>query len=120
MLRTFAIADSFVFLIGLIAAQWQMGASWRIGIDEENRTELVTTGFFRYMRNPVFTMILGDLGSITLALPCAATLLLRGMSFSGLYLQTLAEEKHLLRLHGEKYEQYKSQTGRFLPRFRDV
>ncbi len=104
------------FLVGLIAAQWQMRDSWRMGLDEENRTQLVTSGLFRYVRNPVFAMILGYLGAMVLVLPCAATLLLWGMSFTGLYLQVLEEEPFLLRQHGEPYQQYLARTGRFWPR----
>ncbi|MCB0037558.1 MAG: hypothetical protein KDE51_26185, partial [Anaerolineales bacterium] len=36
-----------VALIWVLIAQAQMGASWRIGIDEENQTDLVTHGVFR-------------------------------------------------------------------------
>lgn len=117
VLRIAALALSAFFLIGLIAAQWQMGNSWRIGIDEEHATELVTTGFFRYMRNPVFTMILGGLGAMAFALPGAVTWLLWCMSFSGLYFQVLEEEAFLQKMHGEKCAEYKNRTGRFLPRF---
>ena len=35
-------------------AQSQMANSWRIGIDEKNKTELVTRGLFAYSRNPIF------------------------------------------------------------------
>jgi len=115
-LRTFMLFAAGLFLIGLVTAQWQMGNHWRIGIDQENPTELVTTGFFRYLRNPVFAMILGGLGCIALALPSIASFLLWSMSLTGLYLQVLAEEEFLLQQHGERYERYQAQTGRFWPR----
>jgi len=31
-----------------------MGLSWRIGIDEKNRSGLVTQGLFALSRNPIF------------------------------------------------------------------
>jgi protein-S-isoprenylcysteine O-methyltransferase Ste14 len=31
-----------------------MDNSWRIGIDEENKTGLVTKGIFSISRNPIF------------------------------------------------------------------
>ncbi len=37
------------------AAQSTMGASWRIGVDTSERTELVTHGLFTVIRNPIFT-----------------------------------------------------------------
>lgn len=39
----------------VLAAQAAMGASWRIGVDETERTELVTHGLFGRVRNPAFT-----------------------------------------------------------------
>lgn len=38
-----------------VAAQWQMGTSWRIGVDPSERTELVSHGVFASIRNPIFT-----------------------------------------------------------------
>ena len=111
---------SALFLVGLVLAQWQMGNNWRVGIDTKHSTELVTSGFFRHVRNPVFAMILGGLGAIFLALPGSLTMFLWLMSFSGLYLQVLTEEEFLLQQHQEKYEKYKKQTGRFFPRFQGV
>ena len=32
----------------------QMGKSWRIGIDTENKTDLVEKGLFTVSRNPIF------------------------------------------------------------------
>ena len=41
-------------LVIMLVAQAQMGLSWRIGIDEKNRTGLVTQGLFALSRNPIF------------------------------------------------------------------
>lgn len=41
-------------LIWICIAQYQMRTSWRIGIDEENDTELITQGIFSISRNPIF------------------------------------------------------------------
>jgi protein-S-isoprenylcysteine O-methyltransferase Ste14 len=35
--------------------QVAMGTNWRIGVDETERTDLVTTGPFALVRNPIFT-----------------------------------------------------------------
>ena len=37
-----------------LAGQAGMGASWRIGVDPAERTQLVTTGVFVHVRNPIF------------------------------------------------------------------
>ena len=52
----------WVMLLGSIVLVWlaqsNMRESWRIGIDEENKTELVTNGFFAISRNPIFLGIM--------------------------------------------------------------
>ncbi|WP_228435869.1 hypothetical protein [Chryseobacterium pennipullorum] len=40
--------------IWVVIAQLQMKDSWRIGIDEHMKTELVTSGLFQFSRNPIF------------------------------------------------------------------
>src|SRR5262249_43754357 len=37
-----------------LAAQWNMGAAWRIGVDPAERTELVRHGIYRGIRNPIY------------------------------------------------------------------
>lgn len=51
---------------GTLASQSAMGASWRIGVDADERTELVAAGILRVARNPIFTAM--AIASIGLAL----------------------------------------------------
>ena len=44
-----------VGVVATLVAQLSMGSSWRIGVDEGERTELVTGGAFELVRNPIFT-----------------------------------------------------------------
>ena len=47
-----------IALLGIgatFAAQLSMGDSWRIGVDDHERTELVTRGAFGFARNPILT-----------------------------------------------------------------
>ncbi|MCC7076890.1 MAG: isoprenylcysteine carboxylmethyltransferase family protein [Acidimicrobiia bacterium] len=104
--------------IGLtLVAQMAMGDSWRIGVDDSQRTDLVTTGVFARVRNPIFTaMLVATLGLTLLVanpLGIAAFLVLA----SALELQVrFVEEPYLALTHGATYEQYRATTGRFLPR----
>lgn len=99
-----------------LAGQTGMGASWRIGVDAAERTDLVTSGVFGYVRNPIFTaMALAQFGMLLLVptwLSLAALLVL----VAAVELQVRdVEEPYLRRVHGEAYAAYAARTGRFVP-----
>lgn len=102
-------------LVLLVVAQLDLGASWRIGIDEGARPGLVTGGLYRFCRNPIFLAILGTLTGYACLLPTrlSAVLLLGG--FLGIRQQVSAEETYLLRTYGDAYREYARRVGRFLP-----
>ena len=53
----------FISLVWTVIAQGHMKNSWRIGIDTDTKTELVTNGLFSISRNPIFFgMILSLVG----------------------------------------------------------
>lgn len=71
-------AGLFLLIVSLawtVIAQFQMGNSWRIGIDEEKRTELVEIGVFGISRNPIFLGMMVTLAGFFLIIPNSFTLL---------------------------------------------
>jgi protein-S-isoprenylcysteine O-methyltransferase Ste14 len=113
----FGLGLAAVGIVLTLLAQLQMGASWRIGVDESERTELVTTGVFAWVRNPIFSaMLLASIG-LALAVPTPLALLLPLLLLLALELQVrLVEEPYLQRTHGVRYRAWAAETGRFLPR----
>lgn len=104
-------------LVLCLAAQRAMGASWRIGVDPDERTTLVTTGLFGAMRNPIFTAMSLFAAGSALAVPTAVTVLGLLVATAGIVAQVLVvEEPHLRRQHGPAYDAYVARSGRFLPR----
>lgn len=99
----------------IIIAQVQMGASWRIGIDPDVPTALVTGGLFRHVRNPIFTGLLLWTGALVLLTPSAWTLMGWGFLAFNLAIQVRLEEAHLQRVHGDTYRHYAATAGRFVP-----
>jgi protein-S-isoprenylcysteine O-methyltransferase Ste14 len=102
--------------IATLAGQAGMGASWRIGVDPGERTDLVTTGVFAYVRNPIFTaMALAQFGMLLLVptwISAAALIAL----VAAVQLQVRAvEEPYLFLVHGDAYAAYAARTGRFVP-----
>ena len=104
-------------LVGTLAAQSAMGSSWRIGVDESERTELVTGGPFALVRNPIFAAMLPTGLGLALLVPNAAAFAGLLALFVALEMQTrLIEEPYLLRTHDESYSRYAARVGRFFPR----
>jgi protein-S-isoprenylcysteine O-methyltransferase Ste14 len=106
-------------VIGVVATfltQVAMGTNWRIGVDETERTTLVTTGPFGLVRNPIFTaMAFTGLG-LALMVPNVVALTGFVLLLVALHLQVrVVEEPYLRRAHGAAYASYAASTGRFLP-----
>lgn len=113
------IAGIVLFFIGLVltlASQFQMGESWRIGVEEGERTELIESGLFGLVRNPIFAaMALVTVGLVAIV-PSV-------VSFAGLLALLVAlelqvrivEEPYLLRTQGDSYAIYAQRVGRFVP-----
>ncbi len=101
-------------LVWVLVAQAQMGQSWRIGIDDTNKTELVQTGLFRLSRNPIFLGMRVMLLGFFLVLPNAATLSVWLLGDALMQIQVRLEEEYLARLHGDLYRRYCSAVRRWL------
>ncbi len=99
-----------------LVAQFAMGDSWRIGVDPATRTDLVTTGVFRSVRNPIFTaMIVATVGLVLLVPnPVSAAALLALIAALEVQVR-LVEEPYLRTVHGPAYEAYLTSAGRFVP-----
>jgi len=113
------VTGTVLAIIGVVTTfltQVAMGTSWRIGVDETERTDLVTTGPFALVRNPIFTaMAFTGLG-LTLMVPNVVALTGFVLLLVALHLQVrVVEEPHLRLTHGHAYAQYAASTGRFLP-----
>ena len=97
-------------------AQLDLGRSWRVGVDEAERTELVTNGTFSVVRNPIFSGVVLAVVGLGLSVPSPATWSAMLALLAGLELQVRAvEEPYLLRTHGDAYRAYARRTGRFAP-----
>lgn len=103
-----------IFLVAVLT----MRDSWRAGIPETDRTEFVSTGIYRYSRNPAFLgfdlMYLGIL-LLFFNLPL---LLFTLWAMVMLHLQILQEERYLPTVFGTAYATYQKQVCRYLGRRR--
>jgi protein-S-isoprenylcysteine O-methyltransferase Ste14 len=103
-------------LCGTFYAQVAMGESWRVGVDESERTDLVTQGPFKVVRNPIFAAMIPTSLGLTLMVPNAVALVGLAALVLALEIQVrLVEEPCLLRIHGPAYAGYAARVGRFAP-----
>ena len=111
----------FFYSVGLIIvliSQYQMGSAWRIGVDANEKTALVTSGLFKHVRNPIYTGLF--IGSMGLWLVSPSILLMLGLL--GLYVAVelfvrKVEEPYLLRQFGDEYKKWYHSTPRYFPNF---
>ncbi len=97
-------------------AQMAMGASWRVGVDDGERTELVTSGPFALVRHPIFAAVFPTALGLALLVPS-------WIAFAGLAVLVIAlelqvrvvEEPYLLKTHPSAYAAYAAHVGRFAP-----
>lgn len=100
-------------------SQYQMGDSWRIGVDASEKNALVTDGMFKLSRNPIYSgMLLVGIGFVILV-PHVLMVCCALVSYVGFEIQVRkVEEPYLRSVHGQSYLAYCRNVGRYLPRLR--
>jgi protein-S-isoprenylcysteine O-methyltransferase Ste14 len=102
--------------LAIFGAQLGMGASWRIGVQDDQGTDLVTSGWFSLVRNPIYTSMIGAWVGIALMVPTWLGIVAVVIAVIGLEMQVrLVEEPYLLRAHGDAFRRYAARVGRFVP-----
>lgn len=107
-----ALIGDAIFLIAVHC----MKDSWRAGIPEKDKTELVTVGIYAFSRNPAFLgfdlMYIGVLFMYCNILTGAFT----AFAVVMLHMQILQEERYMASTFGEEYLSYKKRVLRYLGR----
>lgn len=104
----------FISLLWTVIAQGHMKNSWRIGIDNDTKTELVTTGLFSVSRNPIFFGMTLSLVGLFLTTPNALTALFLVVGYILIQIQIRLEEEFLEKEHKQTYLDYKQKVRRLI------
>lgn len=104
----------FVSLVWTVIAQGHMKNSWRIGIDNETKTELITNGLFSISRNPIFFGMILSLAGLFLITPNALTAIFLILGYVLIQIQIRLEEEFLEKEHGQTYNNYKQKVRRLI------
>ena len=114
------IAGVFIGVAGVavfITSVVTMRDSWRAGVSETDKTELITSGIYQFSRNPAFLGF--DLVYIGILLMFFNPLLFAASAFAMLmlHLQIVnVEEDFLMSAFGEKYLEYRRKVCRYIGR----
>ena len=115
-LQAVGLVLALVGFVATLAGQSGMGASWRIGVDASERTDLVTGGVFAHVRNPIFTaMVIAQTGVLLMAPSWISALALIALAVAVQMQVRSVEEPYLRAVHGDAYAAYCARAGRFLP-----
>jgi protein-S-isoprenylcysteine O-methyltransferase Ste14 len=100
-------------------AQIQMGKEWRIGVNEHEKTMLVTKGLYSVVRNPIYTgVMLFGLGLMVL-LPHFTMIFFALLGYLAIELQVRkVEEPYLKKVHGRSFANYMKKAGRYIPKWK--
>jgi protein-S-isoprenylcysteine O-methyltransferase Ste14 len=115
LLRGLASLVALTCLALTIECWKRMGTSWSMGI-VQGKSELVTTGLFRFVRHPIYALSVLLMLSSLVILPTLPMLVVALLHIGLMNLKARNEERYLLATHGEIYQLYLDRTGRFVPR----
>ena len=111
---------ALLLVLVCFAATWicwkRMGSRWRMGIDPAEKTVLIATGPFAYVRHPIYALSQVMMLATVAAIPSPLMIASATMHLILLQWESRREEAHLLRVQPEQYARYQSQVGRFLPK----
>lgn len=110
-------AGILIMLVGFVicyTAQYYMKNSWKIGIDKEEKTQLVTNGIFKYSRNPFFLGSLLSYIGIFFILPNIMTFAIGIAYYILIQIQVRLEEENLILTIGSLYKDYSAKVRRWI------
>lgn len=111
---TIALAAGSVWVIA--AAVQTLGKQWAVAARLVEGHKLITTGPYRYVRNPIYTGMFGMLIATGLAMEHWTALVVAVVLFAaGMVIRVRSEEKLLRAAFGEEFEDYARRVPAVLP-----
>jgi protein-S-isoprenylcysteine O-methyltransferase Ste14 len=115
ILQWVGVAIAIAAFVATISCWKRMGKSWRMGIDPNEKTTLIFTGPYAYVRHPIYALSSLLMIATVMILPSPIMLGVAAVHLLLLQWEARREEQNLSRIHGQQYDQYRAQTGRFIP-----
>jgi protein-S-isoprenylcysteine O-methyltransferase Ste14 len=114
MIQNIGIGLCIIGLTFVFIAQLQMKSTWRIGLDHEQKSELVSTGLFRLSRNPIYLGLMISFVGFFLLAPNALSVCFVVIMYISLEMKIRFEEAYLDDNHTDDYKLYKQKVRRWI------
>ena len=101
-------------LIFFASAIITFGKSFRVGIDENTKNQLITKGPFAISRNPIYVSMITFIIGLFFAYPNITSSVFLIFMLIVIHRQILREEVFLKKHYGEEYENYFKKVRRYL------
>lgn len=95
----------------------QLKESWRVGVHDNQKTKLIQSGIYKYVRNPYFLSYFIMFIGLFFVRPSLVMVVLIAITIAIFHRMVLKEEAYLSAIHGKQYDKYKEVTGRYIPRY---
>lgn len=102
---------------GTLLCYRALGDSWRIGVNRKERTSLVLSGPYRFVRHPIYLFQMMILAGAAMLIPTLFSLILLVIHFISSSIKASDEETHMLKVYDAEYREYCTRTGRFFPKW---
>ena len=88
--------------------------SWRVGVIDDQKTNLIVSGIYRFSRNPYFLSYFFMLAAYSIIQQNLILFGIAALCVMLVHQMILKEEKHLLSVHGQDYMDYKRKVPRYI------
>ncbi|SBS29216.1 Isoprenylcysteine carboxyl methyltransferase (ICMT) family protein [Marinomonas aquimarina] len=97
-----------------ILVHFYMGKVWASGVNQRGPSKLITSGLYRYSRNPIFIAILVSQVGFVLALPSVFSVVCLVVGVTTILRQVTVEEQHLAQVFPDTYPAYRNAVPRWV------
>lgn len=115
VLRGTAAATAVAFFLLSVRCWREMGQSWSMAIVPGQKTKLVTSGIYAWVRHPIYALSIGLMVCTLAVLPVLPIFILAAFHFIAFNRKAAFEEQHLMKEFGPDYQAYCRRVGRFWP-----
>jgi len=110
-----AVVVGVIALVATMVCWKKMGKEWRMGINPDEKTQLIVSGPYAYVRHPIYALSSILMLATVAAVPSPVMVAVGLVHLLLLQWEARREERYLVLHHGEAYADYRRRVGAFVP-----